>query len=143
MPGHSQSIHTKLNHLHDLLVLLPHRPSPTNTYDFRNFSVNHNDPNFEDLGAFGILNRRLEAVFATNGHSDGPCPFKIKQSGPGTVAVVDSLWAVLSMLDPSDGSVILLEKWIDDFIKAAIYEVRTTSIGFRVTIHIMNLREVP
>ncbi|KAF8438554.1 hypothetical protein L210DRAFT_2273083 [Boletus edulis BED1] len=103
-------LHKLRAYLENLPDTIPIRTEVYGIYSFDFFNVD--DEDMKDLGVEGAVNRQLEVRL---GHRrDGPVVFR--ERGPGLTEVVTVLESYLTQLL---GSVILL-KWLDDLIEAAI-----------------------
>jgi hypothetical protein len=95
----------------------------TSLYDFRSFEP---DPQLVELYGTNeaAVNNVLEVTFAPQGRTDGPSPFSLLDQGPGLVAVVDVLCRFICEFPQS----VILKKWLEDFVKVAIYEFETGGV---------------
>jgi len=120
--------------LSTLALYLQHLPEPSipvdttgTTYGFNHFTVD--DEDIQDMGKIGALNRALEIRFGQR--NNGPIIFK--ERGIGLEAVVDVLHSYLDKDDvQSSTEVILLQKWVDDLIIAAVHAYTSAKVSVSV-----------
>ncbi|PIL32858.1 hypothetical protein GSI_04975 [Ganoderma sinense ZZ0214-1] len=107
----------RLAHLWTCFDTLP-LTLPDTTHSFQHFELS--DEDIEDRGRVGALNHHLECTFCPQGRANGP--FLLNGRGPGLLSLVDVLSAFIEDF-PSDA---ILQKWVEDLIRAAEHTSSTT-----------------
>ena len=113
----------QLENLQNLLQNLPDTiPTSAMLYNFLGYT-----PDLEKLELYGseeaVLNQALEVAFAPQGRKPGECPFILLEKGGGLVAVVDVLRKYIAKYPDSA----ILQKWVEDLTKAAIFQFTSIS----------------
>ncbi|PIL29838.1 hypothetical protein GSI_08045 [Ganoderma sinense ZZ0214-1] len=107
----------RLAHLRACFDTLPLTLSDT-TYSFQQLELS--DEDIEDRGCVRALNHCLECTFCPQGHANGS--FLLNGRGPGLLSLVDVLSAFIVDF-PGDA---ILQKWVEDLIRAAEHTSSTT-----------------
>lgn len=101
-----------LSSLETLLTRLPNTlPLGCTYYNFTEFTLD--EEKISDYGEEGAFNHALEIAFCPGGRQKGPIVFK--ERGPGLIAIVGKLEAIIERFPESA----VLQKWVFDLISAA------------------------